>query len=78
MTMPGKNSIGFRIFEKLTFLRFFENFNFSIENLFNDIPMPLAWPVSSTSLSGGNQVDGLPPASSNTGAALASWHPKKC
>ena len=34
--------------------------------------------MSSTSLSGGNLVDGLPPASSNTGAAPASWKPKKC
>ena len=34
--------------------------------------------VGSTSPSGGNQVDGLPPASSNTGAVSASWSPKKC
>ena len=51
-------------FENMTFLRFFENFKFFIENLFDDIPMPLAWPVSSTSLPGGNQIDGLPPVSS--------------
>ena len=31
---------------------------------------------SSTSLSGGNLVDGLLLASSNTGADLASWKPK--
>ena len=48
----------------MTFLRFFENFNFSIRNSSDDICMPLAWQVSSTSPSGGNQVDGLPPASS--------------
>ena len=36
----------------------------------------MAGPVSSTSPPGGNQVDGLPPASSNTGAPLASWNPK--
>ena len=33
--------------------------------------------VGSASPSGGNQVDGLPPASS-TGAVSASWNPKEC
>ena len=33
--------------------------------------------VGSTSPSGGNQVDGLPPVS-HTGAVSASWSPKKC
>ena len=61
----------------MSFLKFFENFHFSIRKSSEGIHMPLAWLVSSTSPSGGNQVDGLPPASS-TGAALASWKPKKC
>ena len=41
--------------------------------------MPLAWQVSPTSLSGGNQVDGLPPASSDTKtiAKLARLGPAK-
>ena len=34
--------------------------------------------LSSKSPSGGKLVDGLPPASSNTGAPLASLKPKKC
>ena len=54
----------------------FQDFNFSIRKSCDNIGKPLAVQVSSTSPSGGNQVDGLPPASS-TGAALASWKPKK-
>ena len=64
MIMPGKSSIGFSGSKKLTFLRFFENFEFFMRNSFDHIPMLLARPVSSTSPPGGNQVDGLPPASS--------------
>ena len=51
----------------MTFLRFFENFEIFMGNLSDNICMHLAWLVSSTSLSGGNQVDGLPPASSRAG-----------
>ena len=61
----------------MTFLKIFENFDFLIIKSPDDVCMLLAWLVSSTSPSGGNQVDGLPPASS-TGAAPASWKPKKC
>ena len=57
----------------MTFLRFF------IRKPSDDTCMPLAWHVSSTSSSGGNQVDGLPPASSNTEtiAKLARLGPAK-
>ena len=48
----------------MIFLRFFENFEFFMENSPDDIPMLLARPVSSTIPPGGNQVDGLPPAPS--------------
>ena len=48
----------------MTFLRFFQNFEFFSRNSSCDIARVLARPVSSTSLPGGNQVDGLPPASS--------------
>ena len=48
----------------MTFLRFFEIFHFFIKKTSDRIGKPLALPVSSTSPSGGNQVDGLPPASS--------------
>jgi hypothetical protein len=48
----------------MTFLKIFENFNFFIIKSPDDVCMLLAWLVSSASPSGGNQVDGLPPASS--------------
>ena len=52
-------------FEKYDILRF------SKISLFSSEMHLITLPVSSTSLSGGNQVDGLPHASS-------SWTPKKC
>ena len=59
----------------MTFSRFFD---FSIRNSSDDICMSLAWQVSSTSPSGGNQVDGLQPASSTeTIAKLARLGPAK-
>ena len=45
-------------------MKIFENFYFSITKSSDDVRMLLAWLVSSTSPSGGKQVDGLPPASS--------------
>ena len=53
----------------MTFLKIFENFDFFIRNSTDDVCMLLAWLVSSTSPSGGNQVDGLPPASSRESTA---------
>ena len=48
----------------MIFLEIFENFTFFKRKSFEGRLMNLAQPVSSTSPSGGNQVDGLPPASS--------------
>ena len=65
-------------FGKCDIFMIFWKFHFLMRKSSGDIPMLLAWLVSSTSPSGGNLVDGLPPASSNTGAAPASWKPQKC
>ena len=48
----------------MTFLEIFDFFYFLKRRSSEDVRMLLAWLVSSTSPSGGNQVDGLPPASS--------------
>ena len=47
-------------FEKYDIFEIFQKFKFFIKNSSDNICILLAWLVSSTSPSGGNQVDGLP------------------
>ena len=51
-------------FEKYDIFDVFENLDFFNLNSSDNICMLMAWLVSSTSPTGGNQVDGLSPASS--------------
>ena len=75
VNVTGKFVLNLR---KMRFLFFFEIFDFFIIKASENIRMLLVWHVSSTSPSGGNQVDGLPPVpSTETIAKLARLGPAK-